>query len=46
MGNAVGTASEAMMKNMFDQLPPERQEAILQELSSGWLQTEAADPMA
>jgi len=34
-----GTSNqESQVKNMFDKLPPSRQEAILQELSSGWMQ--------
>jgi len=42
MASSIQSSQEAVVKNMFDSLPSERKEAILQELSTGWLQTEAA----
>lgn len=33
-----GTGQESKVKEMFEQLPPSRREAILTELSSGWLE--------
>ena len=42
MAGSIQSSQEAVVKNMFDQLPSDRKEAILQELSTGWLQTEVA----
>lgn len=33
-----GTGREAQVKALFEELPPSRREAIVQELSSGWIQ--------